>query len=168
MMRRGLDGLYHAALIAASLSMFALVVMVLLGVLGRQLNFYVPGTDAYAGYLMAGAGFLAMAPAFKRADHIRVSVIMERLSVKNQRYFHYFSFIVGLIISIFIALYALEQVYKSWQYHDLSTGSDATPIFIPQLSMAIGFILLVVAMIDEFILFYNGKNPLGGDLMNHE
>jgi hypothetical protein len=29
--------------------------MVLLSIVSRQLHFHVPGTDAYAGYLMAGA-----------------------------------------------------------------------------------------------------------------
>jgi hypothetical protein len=35
--------------------MVGLLVMVLLSIVGRQLHFHVPGTDAYAGYLMAGA-----------------------------------------------------------------------------------------------------------------
>ena len=30
--------------------MVRLLVMVLLSILGRQLHFHVPGTDAYAGY----------------------------------------------------------------------------------------------------------------------
>ena len=36
----------------------------LLSILGRELHFHVPGTDAYAGYLMAASGFLALAHTF--------------------------------------------------------------------------------------------------------
>ena len=60
-MRRVLDALYDGAAAMAALCMVGLLVMVLLSVLGRQLNFHVPGTDAYAGYMMASAGFLALA-----------------------------------------------------------------------------------------------------------
>ena len=41
------------------------------------LDFNVPGTDAYAGYCMAGAGFLALAHTLKRGEHIRVTLLLE-------------------------------------------------------------------------------------------
>ena len=59
--RRLLDGLFDGAAALAALCMVGLLVMVMLGVAGRLLHFNLPGTDAYAGYLMAGAGFLALA-----------------------------------------------------------------------------------------------------------
>ena len=48
-MRKLLDGLYDGAAWLAALAMVGLLVMVLLSILGRQLNFNLPGTDAYAG-----------------------------------------------------------------------------------------------------------------------
>ena len=60
-MRRFLDGLYNAAAYVAALFLVGTLVMVLLGIFGRIFNFQVRGTDAYAGYFMAGSGFLALA-----------------------------------------------------------------------------------------------------------
>jgi TRAP-type C4-dicarboxylate transport system permease small subunit len=60
-MRRFLDTLYDSAAWLAALFMVGLLAMVLLGIVSRLLHFHVPGTDAYAGYLMAGSGFLALA-----------------------------------------------------------------------------------------------------------
>jgi hypothetical protein len=60
--------------------MIGLLVMVLLSIVSRQLHFHVPGTDAYAGYLMAGAGFLALAHTLKRGEHIRVTLLLSALS----------------------------------------------------------------------------------------
>ena len=54
-MRRLLDGLYDGAAALAALCMVGLLGMVLLSIVSRQLHFHVPGTDAYAGYLMAAA-----------------------------------------------------------------------------------------------------------------
>jgi hypothetical protein len=53
--------------------------MVLLSIVGRQLHFHLPGTDAYAGYLMAAAGFLALAHTLKRGEHIRVTLLLSAL-----------------------------------------------------------------------------------------
>jgi hypothetical protein len=50
--------------------------MVLLSIVGRQLHFHLPGTDAYAGYLMAAAGFLALAHTLKKGEHIRVTLLL--------------------------------------------------------------------------------------------
>ena len=57
-LRKGLDALYDGAAVLAALFMIGLLVMVLLSILGRQLHFNLAGVDAYAGYMMAGAGFL--------------------------------------------------------------------------------------------------------------
>ena len=65
-MRKLLDGLYLKSAALAAFFMVGLLFMVLLSIVGRQLGFHVPGTDAYAGYLMAGSGFLALAHTLKR------------------------------------------------------------------------------------------------------
>ena len=48
-MRKALDALYDGAAWLAALFMIALLVAVLLSIVGRELNFHVRGTDAYAG-----------------------------------------------------------------------------------------------------------------------
>src|SRR5947207_1475630 len=60
-LRGCLDALYNAAARLAGLFMVGTLAMVVTGIAGRLLGFHVPGTDAYAGYCMAGAGFLALA-----------------------------------------------------------------------------------------------------------
>ncbi|HQA33889.1 MAG TPA: TRAP transporter small permease subunit, partial [Casimicrobium huifangae] len=72
-MRSALDRMYMTAAWLAALLMIGLLIMVLLSILGRQFGFHVRGTDAYAGYMMAGAGFLALAHTLKRGEHIRVT-----------------------------------------------------------------------------------------------
>ena len=59
--------------------MVALLVILMLGIAGRLLHVHRPGTDAYAGYLMAGCGFLALAHTLKRGEHIRVTLLSGRL-----------------------------------------------------------------------------------------
>ena len=84
-MRRALDKLYDAAGYLAALFLVGTLVMVLMGIASRLLNFHVPGTDSYAGYCMAGCGFLALAhlayisqsPEGRGLDPRRVMKIVE-------------------------------------------------------------------------------------------
>jgi hypothetical protein len=76
-LRHALDRLYGAAAWAAALFMIGTLVMILLSVTGRLLDFHVRGTDAYAGYCMAAAAFLALAHTLKRGEHIRVTLILD-------------------------------------------------------------------------------------------
>jgi len=84
-MRRLLDALYDGAAWLAALAMVGVLVMVLLAIAGRQFNFHLPGTDAYAGYSMAAAGFLALAHTLKRHEHIRVTLLIGRLQGRARR-----------------------------------------------------------------------------------
>jgi TRAP-type C4-dicarboxylate transport system permease small subunit len=73
---RALDRLYDTTAALGAVAMVLLLVMVLLSVVSRQVGFNVGGIDAYAGYMMAGAGFLALAHTLKRGEHIRVTLIL--------------------------------------------------------------------------------------------
>ncbi|MDP3084782.1 MAG: TRAP transporter small permease, partial [Rubrivivax sp.] len=39
----------------------------------------------------------------------------------------------------------------------ISTASDATPLWIPQLSFAVGTLILTIAFIDELVLELRGR-----------
>ena len=147
-MRRFLDTLYEGAAWLAALFMVGLLVMVLLSVVSRLLHFHVPGTDAYAGYLMAGAGFLALAHTLKRGEHIRVTLILEHLSAGPRRWLELWALAVATLLAGLFAWYSARLALQSWQFNDISTASDATPLWLPQLGMALGCVGLAVAMAD--------------------
>ena len=54
-MRAALDRLYTTAAWLAAAMMVGTLLMVLLGIATRLFSWFVPGTDAYAGYCMAAA-----------------------------------------------------------------------------------------------------------------
>ena len=150
-MRRALDSLYDAAAYLAALFMVGTLVMVLLGIFGRLLDFQVRGTDAYAGYFMAGSGFLALAHTLARGEHIRVTLILEHAGARGKRWLERWSLGVASVLSIAFAWYAVRLAWQSHAFNDISTGNDATPLWIPQLSMAVGNAVLAIAFIDLFI-----------------
>jgi TRAP-type C4-dicarboxylate transport system permease small subunit len=155
--RRTLDALYGAAGWLAALFLVGTLAMVLLGIAGRLLHFHVAGTDSYAGYCMAAAGFLALAHTLKRGEHIRVTLILEHLPVRARRRMELWALAVGTLLAGLFAWYSARLAWQSWAFNDVSTGNDATPLWIPQLSMALGTLVLAVALVDELVLEAQGK-----------
>jgi TRAP-type C4-dicarboxylate transport system permease small subunit len=156
-MRKALDALYNSAAALAALFMVLLLVMVLISILGRQFNFHLPGTDAYAGYLMAGSGFLALAHTLKRGEHIRVTLLLGALKGRWKKGLELWAFGATSVLACVIAFYSCRLVWQSRSFHDISTASDATPLWIPQLAMALGTLILAIAFIDELLLELSGK-----------
>ena len=60
------------------------------------------------------------------------------------------------------AWYSVKLSINSWQFNDVSTGNDATPLWIPQLAMGVGTVILVIAFIDELVLEITGRRVQAG------
>ena len=150
-MRRFLDFLYDGAAWLAALAMIGVLAMVLASVLGRLLHFNLPGTDAYAGYSMAAAGFLALAHTLRKNEHIRVTLLIGRLTGGARRGLELWALTAAVLLAGLFAWFSLRLVWQSHQFNDMSTGNDATPLWIPQIAMAVGTVLLFVAFVDEWV-----------------
>ncbi len=155
-MRVALDRLYNAAGVLAALFLVGTLLMVLVGIVGRLLHFYVPGTDSYAGYCMAAAGFLALAHTLKHGEHIRVTLLIEHVGAKARRGLELWALAAASVLAAAFAFYSVRLAYQSWQFNDISTGSDATPLWLPQLTMAVGTVILLIAFVDELLLEWKG------------
>jgi TRAP-type C4-dicarboxylate transport system permease small subunit len=150
--RKTLDTVYDAAGYLAAFFMVGLLFMVLASVAGRLLDFNLRGSDAYAGYCMAAASFLAAAHTLKRGEHIRVTLFLERFGGRFRRPLDLWCHAAGTFFCAVLAFYSVRLAWQSWAFHDVSQGNDATPLWIPQLSMAFGAVTLLVAMVDDFLL----------------
>ena len=145
---RFLDGLYFFGAVLAAIFLIALLNIIVLQMTVRWSGLIFPGSTEYAGYCMATASFLAFAHAFNRGAHIRVSLLLSALG-SYRHYVEIWCFTVASALACYFAWYAVRTVYWSYRLHDISQGQDATPLWIPQLVMAAGTILLAVAIIDH-------------------
>jgi TRAP-type C4-dicarboxylate transport system permease small subunit len=130
---------------------------VMAGILDRYAAWGLRGTDMYAGYCMAASGFLALAHTLKRGEHIRVTLILQKLTGQAKHRLEVWALFAATLLAALFAFYSVRLSYQSWAFHDISTGNDATPLWIPQLAMAIGTVVLFIAFIDELILEIKGQ-----------
>lgn len=167
-MRKTLDALYTGSAWLAAFFMIGVLVMVLLSMLGRMFQFYIPGTDAYAGYAMAGAGFLALAHTLKSGEHIRVTLLIGKLTGGARRGLELWSLSVAVLLAGLLAAYAWRLAWQSHVYHDISTAADATPLWIPQILMGLGTSVLLIAFLDEWVLEFQRKRSHDSVETRHE
>src|SRR6201993_4393408 len=108
--------------------MIGTLAMVLLGIVSRFTDWFVPGTDAYAGYMMAAAGFLALAHTLKRGEHIRVTLVLQSLHGRARHVLEIWALAIATALGALFAWYSCRLSWQSYAFHDVSTSNDATPL----------------------------------------
>ncbi|MEP3233461.1 MAG: TRAP transporter small permease [Hyphomicrobiales bacterium] len=155
--RRILDGAYLAGGIASALCLITIVCMIVLQIASRNFGFPFRGGPDYAGYAMAAASFFGFAYAFNHGSHIRVSLLLTALG-KYKFWGEVWSYGAGTVITTLFAWFACKFTIQSHKFNDISSGLDATPLWIPQISMAVGSVLLAICFWDNLItLVMTGK-----------
>jgi TRAP-type C4-dicarboxylate transport system permease small subunit len=156
-LRAWLDRLYTSAGWLAAAFMIGTLAMVLTGIAGRIFGFYVRGTDSYAGYCMAACGFLALAYTLRRHEHIRVTLILNHVPAGAHRALEVWCYVAAVLLAGALAWFSVRLAWQSHAFHDISTGIDATPLWIPQLAMAIGTVVLFIALVDGLVGAVRGQ-----------
>lgn len=156
-MRRVLDAFYAALMAGAAVALLACFVCVMLGIADRQFALGLRGLDAYAGYCIAAALFLALPGTLQRGEHIRVTLVLQHVPARLRSVLEAWCLLAGVALSAALAYYACRLVWVSRLTNDISQGSDATPLWLPQLAMALGCVGLAVAMLDAALSRLTGR-----------
>ncbi len=166
-LRGFLDRLYTAGGVIAALFLVAILTLIVIQMLARWTGEVFPGAPDYAGYSMAAASFFAFAYALNNGAHIRVSIVLNAMGRKRW-YGEIWCFAIGTAASSYFAYYAVKATYWSKLLNDVSQGQDATPIWIPQLAMSIGSVLLAICFWDNlFRLIFTGDHAIRSQVLEH-
>ena len=150
--------LYRLLITLACVSMVAAFVIVMLSILARQVTFInIQGLDAYAGYAIAATLFFALPTALMHGDHIRVTLVLDRLGQRARAGFEWGALIAALGLAVYLAWFAMRAVWLSYITPDVSPAADATPLWIPQLCMAIGCVVFALAFLDAIVARWRGR-----------
>ncbi len=167
-LRKFLDGIYLGSGYLAALFLIVILVLILLQMLARWTGEMFTGGPDYAGYFMAGASFFAFAYALNNGNHIRVTLILGTLG-KYRRIGEIWCFAMATILAVYWARYAIKTTWWSYKLNDISQGQDATPLWIPQMSMAIGSVIFAVALFDNLVrVVLYGTHSAGAQILKEE
>lgn len=108
--------------------------------------------DEIAGYLLVASVMLAAADALFHGEHIAVDIVTERLPAGAKRIVHIFGLVAVAVMGALLAISGWDMVEFSWESGMLSTGYLSVPMWVPQLLVPIGGVLLVIASLAMLLL----------------
>ena len=163
-LRRVLDFIYLAAGILAALCLIAILMLIVAQMVARWTGEMFPGVPAYVAYCMASASFFAFAHALNRGAHIRVSILLNAVSPGIRRWLEAWCFAIGTALAWYFVYYAWRFISFSYKFGDISQEQDKTLLWIPQMSLMIGGVILAIALTDHLIhVVFTGRHRIEMD-----
>ena len=157
-----LDHIYRFAGVLSGVALVFLCVLVLYSIVARLFGFFAGGATDFAGYVMATSTFLALAYTFRGNGHIRVQLLIQATTGGRRRVIEILCLAVMSAATVFVAYYMSNLALESYEFGERSEGADAVLLWIPQTPVAIGAVLLAVAVVHTLLLAlfdYDAINP---------
>jgi len=158
-MRRFLDRLYAVSGVLAAVCLALIAVVMLLQAGMREFGMLLRGADDVVSWLCAGSAFLALGHTFRRGELVRVGLLIDALPAGIRRVVGVAALAIAVLFAGYMSYAVLLFVYESWRLNELAQGLIQIPIWIPQMSFAVGAVIFFVAVLDEFITLARGRTP---------
>lgn len=98
-------------------------------------------------YCVLIAGFLGMGVAYAGKKHIHVDIFVSKMSPKTLTYVEVLTSLIGIFYSFIFMIYSWDMAMLSLEMNNCAPTTLGTPLWIPQLSMPIGFAVLCLQII---------------------
>jgi len=170
-MRSFLDTIYRGALWLSALCLVTIALLVGAQLAGRivdgalvvlhlpRTDFVVLSLDEICGYLLAAASFLALAGTLKAGAHIRVTMLLSGVGDRARRLIEMWAFGFAACAAVYMTWQLANFAYVSFRFNEVSTGVIKVPLGYPQAFMALGMLILAVALLDELWIVVARGHP---------
>jgi len=158
-MRKSLDWLYTGSGILAGVFLVLIAVLSLAQISGRLLGFAAYSFDDFAGFCMAASSFLGLAHTYRRNEHIRVALLVDLFSGGKRRLLETLCLAASTFLIGFFAWYAIDMAWTSYAINDVSQGLVPVPLWVPQSGMALGLLIMSIALLDDLIIVLARGTP---------
>jgi TRAP-type C4-dicarboxylate transport system permease small subunit len=161
-MRRTLNLLYKTSGLLAGFFLVAIGLLSVGQVLGRLTGFAAYSLDEFAGYCMAASSFFGLAWTFRANEHIRMTLLLHHLRGALRRGMSIAALAASCFLVGFFAWWSLDMVWTSYALNDVSQGLVPVRLWIPQSGMALGLLVMEIALLDDLVV------ALAGDATSFE
>jgi TRAP-type C4-dicarboxylate transport system permease small subunit len=162
-MTRALHRLYRASGLLSAASLVLICVLILAQVVARNLGGTVRDAEEFAAWAMAAAGFLGLPYALHCGSHIRVGMVARFVPARLHHLTEVLASVIGLALAAYLAGYIAVFVFESWRFNEVSQGLVPVPMWLPQLPMVLGSVLLAVAFLERLVCVWRHQRFETGD-----
>jgi TRAP-type C4-dicarboxylate transport system permease small subunit len=156
-MRGALELLYKTSGLLAGFFLVAIAALTAAQIVGRQLGFAASSYDDFAGFCLAATSFLGLAFTFRDNEHIRMTLLLHHAQGGLRRTLERACLALGALMVGYFAWHACDMTLVSYRLHDVSQGLVAVPLWFPQSGMALGLVILFIALADDLVAVLRGR-----------
>jgi hypothetical protein len=107
----------------------------------------------------AGDGELQRSPARSSPARISASPVLGLFGEPTRRIVEIWAFGFTAAASGYMTYQLVNFAWVSLRFHEVSNGVIRVPLALPQAAMALGALMLTVALIDELVIVLRGGRP---------
>ena len=149
-----------AGLGLAALALIAAMVLIGYAVFMRYLlNQPLPWVDELVGYLLVASIMLAAADTLLKGEHIAVDILTDRLRPRGRRVVLLGGLLAVAASAVLLIVEGADMVGFSRMVGLRSNGYLAVPMWLPQLMVPIGAVLMLLAAAVAWIDAWRGDVP---------
>ena len=153
-MRRALDQLYRLCGALAAAAMLLIAALILVQVFLRFFGGQIKSADDISGWALVATIVLGLAPTYRHNSHIRVTLLLDRfqLGTPFRAFLERAVTALSVVLVGWAAYVSVHFVWESYIYNELNQGLLAVPMWIPQFFMAFGFLVFLIALVDDLVV----------------
>jgi TRAP-type C4-dicarboxylate transport system permease small subunit len=130
----------------------AMIVLITAQVVSRRLM-AIPMVvaDELAGWLLVVVTFSALGYALHRGDHIRVTLITDRLPARTRRVLRKARGVIGIPVVLILLWRTSVLAFDSYQSGTFSVSATHFILWPVQVFMPLGFLILLIQMVADLL-----------------
>jgi TRAP-type C4-dicarboxylate transport system permease small subunit len=147
----------------AAVALLASLVLIVYSVVMRYfLGQPAAWVDELVGYLLVACVMLAAGDALLEGEHLAVDLLTERLAARGKRLTLLFGLVAVALSALLLAVEGWDMVAFSRMVGLMSNGYMAVPMWVPQLLVPIGAVVMLLAAVVAFAAAARGDAPHSG------
>lgn len=104
-------------------------------------------SDEFSAYMLVALSFLGFAYTWRQKGHVRIEIVVSRFSAKTYGWVRLIGLILTLVFMLEMDRAAWKMITYALQINLRSSTWLTFPLFWPQLTVFIGFVLLTLLLI---------------------
>jgi TRAP-type C4-dicarboxylate transport system permease small subunit len=107
--------------------------------------------DEFSAYMLVALSYLGTAYTWRQGGHVRVTVLVSRLPSRGAGWIRFIGLILVLIFMIELDRVGYKMITYALQINLRSSTWLMVPLFWPQLTVFIGFVLLTLLLVVDIV-----------------
>jgi len=133
--------------------------MMLAQAFGREAGILIRGAEDITAWLTAASAFFALGHTFRHGELVRVGLWLDMLKGRSRWLAEIFSLGITAAFCGYMLWSVTRFVYESWKFNEVAQGLIRVPIWIPQLSLVLGVLIFLIAVVDELAVVLKKQKP---------